>query len=93
MYEKNINIKDAVEKPRFHHQWLPDAIFFEYNNFSNETLLDLEDRGHSYYFRPSIGEANSIKIKYLYDSDKVKNKEQIYSGAADSRRGASALGY
>ena len=91
--EKNMNIKDAVENPRFHHQWLPDAISFEYEKFSNETLLDLENRGHSYYFRRSIGEANSIKIKYLENSDKVKNREKIYSGAADSRRGASALGY
>ena len=67
-----MNIKDAVENPRFHHQWLPDAISFEYEKFSNETLLNLEDRGHSYYFRKSIGEANSIKIKYLENSDKVK---------------------
>ena len=86
--EKNMNIKDAVEKGRFHHQWLPDAISFEYQNFSNETILDLEERGHSYYFRSSIGEANCIKIDYLKDLDKV-----IYSGASDSRRGASAVGY
>ena len=90
--EKNMNIKDAVEMGRFHHQWLPDAISFEYQNFSNETLLNLEKRGHSYYFRRSIGEANCIKIDYLKDLDEVKIKT-IYSGAGDSRKGASAVGY
>ena len=91
--EKNMNIKDAVEQPRFHHQWLPDKISFEYRAFSNETLLDLEERDHSYGFRYFIGEANCIKIDNLKDLDKVNNYSIIYSGAADSRRGASAVGY
>ena len=77
-------IKDAVEKGRFHHQWLPDAISFEYQNFSPETLVDLEKRGHSYYFRRSIGEANCI----LYD---YENK--IFYASGDSRRRASAKAY
>ena len=88
-----MNIKDAVERGRFHHQWLPDAISFEYQSFSNETLLDLENRGHSYYFRGSIGEANCIKIDKLKDLDKVNYNKYIYTGAADSRRGSSAASY
>ena len=91
--EKNMNIKDAVEKGRFHHQWLPDAISFEYQSFSNETLLELENRGHSYYFRGSIGEANCIKIDKLKDLDQANYNKYIYTGAADSRRGSSAVGY
>jgi len=88
--EKNMNIKEAVEQSRFHHQWLPDAISFEYQNFSNETLLDLESRGHSYYFRHSIGEANCILIDYIYNENDTTS---IYYGASDSRRDASAKGY
>ena len=88
--EKNMNIKDAVEKGRFHHQWLPDAISFEYQNFSNETLLDLESRGHSYYFRRSIGEANCILVDYIYNENDTTS---VYYGASDSRRDASAEGY
>ena len=88
--EKNMNIKDAVEKGRFHHQWLPDAISFEYQNFSNETLSDLESRGHSYYFRRSIGEANCIMVDYIYNENDTTS---VYYGASDSRRDASAEGY
>jgi gamma-glutamyltranspeptidase/glutathione hydrolase len=37
---------DAVAAPRFHHQWMPDAIRFE-TGFSVGTLKDLDERGHA----------------------------------------------
>ena len=70
-----MNIKDAVEKPRFHHQWLPDVIYFEPFSFGNETLISLEKRKHNFTFRSSIGEANCIKIEYLEDLDKPKHNQ------------------
>ena len=89
--DQKMSIKNAVEQSRFHHQWLPDVVYFEPLNFSEETLDELIDMGHNISKRNSIGEANCIKIKVLEDSIKVNN--YIFSGAADSRRGASALGY
>ena len=77
-----MNIEDAVESPRFHHQWLPDVIQFEKSGFSTETINSLSKRGHDYKFRQSIGEANCIQV----------NGNMIY-GSADSRRGASAIAY
>ena len=77
-----MNIEDAVESPRFHHQWLPDVIQFEKSGFSTETINSLSKRGHDYKFRQSIGEANCIQV----------NGMMIY-GSADSRRGASAIAY
>ena len=77
-----MNIEDAIESPRFHHQWLPDLIQFESVGFSVETINELTIRGHEYKFRGSIGEANCIQI----------NEEMIF-GSADSRKGASAVGY
>ena len=91
--EKDMGIKDAVEQPRFHHQWLPDVVYFEPLSFSEETLNSLKDRGHEVVFRRSIGESNSIKIDNIEDLDKVNYIQRVYSGAADSRRGASAIGY
>ncbi len=78
----NMNIEDAVESPRFHHQWLPDVIQFESQGFSLETIDALQRRGHEYKFRGSIGEANSIQV----------NGDLIF-GSADSRKGASAIGF
>ena len=77
-----MNIEDAIESPRFHHQWLPDLIQFESVGFSVETINELTIRGHEYKFRGSIGEANCIQIN-----------EEIIFGSADSRKGASAVGY
>ena len=91
--DQNMSIKDAVEQSRFHHQWLPDVVYFEPLNFSKETLESLKSRGHNISFRRSIGEANCIKIDKLEIKDKALDYINLYSGAADSRRGASAVSY
>ena len=78
----NMSIEDAVEAPRFHHQWLPDYIQIEEKYFSVETINDLNNRGHEIENRTSIGEANSIQIL-----------DGLLYGAADSRRNSYAMGY
>ena len=77
-----MSIEDAVESPRFHHQWLPDFIQVEEFGFTIETLDELRKRGHGIKFRSSIGEANSIQIL-----------DGLFYGSADSRRNSYALGY
>ena len=77
-----MGIEDAVESPRFHHQWLPDMIQIERKGFSLETLNALSEIGHDYSVRGSIGEANCIQVK-----------NGFIIGSGDSRRGASALAY
>jgi gamma-glutamyltranspeptidase/glutathione hydrolase len=42
-----MNIQDAIDFPRFHHQWLPDRIQFEKNGISPDTLAILKQRGHT----------------------------------------------
>ena len=77
-----MDIEDAVETPRFHHQWLPDMIQIEERAVPYETIHALKVRGHSIMLRNSIGEANCIQVDdgYMF-------------GAADSRRNSSAVGY
>jgi gamma-glutamyltranspeptidase/glutathione hydrolase len=41
-----LNAQDAVDAPRFHHQWLPDRITYERSGFSPDTLALLRQRGH-----------------------------------------------
>ena len=41
-----LNAQDAVDAPRFHHQWLPDRITYERTGFSPDTLALLRQRGH-----------------------------------------------
>ena len=42
-----MNAQEAVDAPRFHHQWLPDRIDFEKYGFSPDTVKELERRGHT----------------------------------------------
>ncbi|HEY0655395.1 MAG TPA: gamma-glutamyltransferase [Chryseosolibacter sp.] len=86
--EHNMNIAQAVEAPRFHHQWLPDRINFEPFAFSAETLNALKARGHQLQegaIRQSQGSAMGIFC------DHEKN---LLQGAADSRSpDGGAAGY
>jgi gamma-glutamyltranspeptidase / glutathione hydrolase len=40
-----MNVQDAVDAPRFHHQWKPDKISME-RGFSPDTVKLLQQRGH-----------------------------------------------
>ncbi len=42
-----MNIQEAIDAPRFHHQWLPDRIQYERFGFSPDTLALLRARGHT----------------------------------------------
>ena len=42
-----MNAQEAVDAPRFHHQWLPDRISYERHGFSPDTLRELQRRGHA----------------------------------------------
>ncbi|MEM8913686.1 MAG: gamma-glutamyltransferase [Planctomycetota bacterium] len=77
----------AVEGPRFHHQWLPDVLRMESD--SNDTCLtrvaaELERRGHRLEF-PDHWRQGSAQ---LIDVDLVTG---MAIGVADWRRGASAM--
>jgi gamma-glutamyltranspeptidase/glutathione hydrolase len=54
--------EDAVNKPKFHHQWLPDVIFVE-NDFDAATITALEAMGYKVNKRGNIGRTEMIEIK------------------------------
>ena len=58
--EFGFNVREAVDAPRFHHQWLPDRVFHERNALSPDTAARLTDQGYELHeFRP-IGRATAI---------------------------------
>ena len=79
----DMSISDAVQAPRFHHQWLPDVVFYEEGAISNKTMNVLKNKGYTFHRRKSIGEANCIQIP----------SNGVIFGAADSRREASTRAY
>lgn len=77
-------IEQAVAASRIHHQWMPDAIFFE-GDLPASTVKALEAKGHKLMTRGRIGHANCIE---------VDPKTQELRAAADiGRDGGAAEAY
>jgi len=78
----DMSIKEAVDAPRFHSQWMPDIIDYEKNSLSKKVIKKLEEMGHNFKLRGNIGEANGIMID-----------ENGFWGGADRRGENTAIGY
>ncbi len=52
---------DAVNQPKFHHQWLPDEVFVE-SKFSPQTRQQLHKMGYTIKERGQIGRTEVIKV-------------------------------
>jgi gamma-glutamyltranspeptidase/glutathione hydrolase len=75
------NVQEAVNRPRIHHQWLPDELRME-PGFSPDTVKLLEGRGHTVKVVNNQGEVCAI----LFDGGWLQ-------GAPDPRVEATAEGY
>jgi len=64
VYEFNMNMQEAVNSPRFHHQWLPDEIRFEPFVFDSDVLEKLEKKGYKINEKsaPIIGKVDAILV-------------------------------
>ncbi len=54
-------LQAAVDRPRLHHQWLPDEIVVEPDACSPETAAELDKRGHELAVRPHLGEVHAVR--------------------------------
>jgi gamma-glutamyltranspeptidase/glutathione hydrolase len=59
--EFDLSPEDAVYKPKFHHQWLPDSISIE-TGFPVNVIEDLKKMGYAVRMRSSIGRTELIKV-------------------------------
>jgi gamma-glutamyltranspeptidase/glutathione hydrolase len=76
-------IREAVDAPRLHHQWFPDAARFEGVKDHPELVAKLKAMGHT-VTEHRQGDAHSIRID---------PKTGAYIGAADQRLDGKAAGY
>jgi len=57
-----MNAQEAVDAPRFHHQWLPDVIRYERHGLSADTIEALAARGHRLTEVEGQGVAEAILV-------------------------------
>lgn len=79
----DMNPAQAISAPRFHHQWMPDTLYYEKFGLSPDTRHLLEDKGHLLSPVDGLGRAHTI----LVDESGIKR------GAPDSRGDGMAAGF
>ena len=83
--EFDMGMQDAVNAPRFHHQWLPDLVNFEPDSFDSTLINTLKSRGYL------INEGNSPVIGKV-DAILVLPDGRL-EGGADRRGDDKAVGF
>lgn len=77
-----LGTSDAVNYPKFHHQWLPDQVDVE-KHFPDSTRLSLEKMGYKIVTRQSIGRTEVIRVL----------EDGTFEAVADGRGDDGAEGY
>lgn len=78
-----MDAQEAISAPRFHHQWMPDKLYYESYGISPDTRQMLEAKGHELQDRETVGRGHIILV------DDENNKQ----GAADPRGDGRVEGY
>ncbi|HEX3323090.1 MAG TPA: gamma-glutamyltransferase [Terriglobales bacterium] len=81
--DNGLNIQEAVNAPRFHHQWMPDQIDLE-DRISPDTVRLLRSKGHEIRLLHFWGDAECIMID-------PQTGERL--GASDGRGNGKAVGF
>jgi gamma-glutamyltranspeptidase/glutathione hydrolase len=74
--EYDMDVRAAVDAPRYHHQWLPDTVTFEGGALPDTTVARLREMGHAVRVRGGQGDAHTI----YFDG-----KRRVFLGANDFR--------
>ena len=80
--EYGMNIQQAVDAKRVHHQWKPDTLFIETDAVDSLAIIALKSMGHQISDRGKIGRVDAILMR----------KDNKLEGGADSRGDDTAAG-
>ena len=80
--DHKMTIKEAIDAPRFHHQWIPDMVAVE-SDFPDTTFNALKAKGYTVTKRGRFGRMDGVLI----------TKEGQRNAAGDKRGDDSVAGY
>ena len=81
--EFGMTMRESVNQPRFHSQWLPDKLYVEETALSESCRAQLKSKGHEITERDAIGRVNAILV----------HPDGMFEGAGDHRRDDKAMGF
>jgi gamma-glutamyltranspeptidase/glutathione hydrolase len=81
----HMNVQDAVDWPRFHHQWMPDKLYLE-RGISPDTVALLKGMGYNV----ESSEKTSVVIAR---TEAIESDKNWLQGGSDGRGSGKAAGY
>ena len=85
VHEFKMTMQQAVNAPRFHHQWLPDVILFETTGFDKKITDKVASDGYKTHF-DSSKITSKVEGILILDNGKIE-------GGADKRGDDKAVGF
>ena len=82
--DHGMNIQQAIDWPRVHHQWMPDQIVYEPYGLVPDVLNRLKSMGHQFGNQRYMGDAEGVMIEVMTD---------VRLGGSDPRLDGKSIGY
>ncbi|MDZ7625527.1 MAG: gamma-glutamyltransferase [Ignavibacteriaceae bacterium] len=84
----DMNIREAIEAPRIHHQWMPDSLYYENGALTEEVKISVEKMSYS------LGnDGVETRILGIAEGILIDNNNRIIYGASDPAEVGIAIGY
>ena len=83
VHEFEMTMNEAVNSPRFHHQWKPDSIRIELDYFDKKVKEQLIKSGYKLNDKGAIGRVDGILVR----------ADKMLEGGADKRGDDTAVGF
>lgn len=83
VHEFEMTMNEAVNSPRFHHQWKPDSIRIELDYFDQKVKEQLIKSGYKLNDKGAIGRVDGILVR----------ADKMLEGGADKRGDDTAVGF
>ena len=80
----DMDIQQAIDMPRIHHQWLPDIINYEEFGLSLDVIQSLQNKGHKFGGIRVLGRCEGILVDF---------ENKIFLGSTDPRGYGAAIGF